>query len=134
MRLKTIIALVLFAAALARVANADSVSQWNQIAVQTTLTAGENAVVQSRALAMAQAAVHDALNAIDRRYEPYTFDGSAPGALADAAVATAAHDALVAAVFNPGLPFPFFPGYNGFGTPAQQANAVAQVNATYNTY
>jgi hypothetical protein len=114
--------------------SADSVSQWNQIAVQTSLTAGENAVVQSRTLAMAQAAVHDALNAIDRRYEPYTFVGNAPGALVDAAVATAAHDALVAAVFNPGLPFPVFPGYAGFGTPAQQANAVAQVTSTYNTF
>src|SRR5215813_13331990 len=134
MRLKTIIALVLFAAALARVANADSVSQWNQIAVQTTLTAGENAVVQSRTLAMAQAAVHDALNAIDRRYEPYAFDGSAPGALADAAVATAAHDALVGAILNPALPFPIFPGYAGFGTPTLQAAAVAQVTATYNAF
>jgi hypothetical protein len=67
----------------------------------------------------------------NRRYEPYTFDGSAPGALADAAVATAAHDALVAAVFNPGLPFSTFPGYAGFGTPAQQATAVAQVTATW---
>ena len=134
MNFKAMTALILLAVAPTMAAGADSVSQWNGIAVQTSLTAGENAVVQSRTLAMAQAAVHDALNAIDRRYEPYTFDGSAPGALADAAVATAAHDALVAAVFNPGLPFPVFPGYAGFGTPAQQASAVAQVTATYNTY
>ena len=109
MNCKAVTALVLLAVAPTRAASADSVSQWNQIAVQTALTAGEGAVVQSRTLAMAQAAVHDALNAIDRRYEPYAFDGSAPGALADAAVATAAHDPLVAAVFNPGLPFPPFP-------------------------
>src|SRR5215470_15902117 len=123
MNFKTMTALVLLSMAPTTAARADSVSQWNQIAVQTCLTAGENGLPLSRALAMAQTAVHDALNAIDRRYEPYTFDGSAPDALADAAVATAAHDALVAAVFNPGLPFPFFPGYNGFGTPAQQATA-----------
>jgi hypothetical protein len=134
MNFKAMTALVLLSVTPTTAARADSVSQWNQIAVQTSLTAGHNGLPMSRALAMAQAAVHDALNAIVRRYEPYTFDGSAPGALADAAVATAAHDALVAAVFNPGLPFPPFPGYGGFGTPAQQATAVAQVNAIYNTY
>ena len=39
--------------------------------------------------------MHDALNAIDPRYEPYAFDGSAPRASTAAAVATAAHDSLV---------------------------------------
>src|SRR5262245_35556617 len=106
--LTTVIAL--FVVLPATAARADSVSEWNQIAVQTSLAAGESAVVQSRTLAMAQAAVHDALNAIHRRYEPYAFDGRARGALPDAAVATAAHDALVAAVLNAGLPFPPFPG------------------------
>src|SRR5215468_11544438 len=134
MNSKVMTALVLLAVAPTTAANGDSVSQWNQIAVQTCLTAGENGLPMSRALAMAQAAVHDALNAIDRRYEPYAFDGSAPGALADAAVATAAHDALVGAILNPALPFPIFPGYAGFGTPTLQAAAVAQVTATYNAF
>ena len=47
-------------------------------------------------MAMVHAAIHDAVNAIDRRYEPYTSDVSAPGASVDAAVAAAAHDVLVA--------------------------------------
>src|SRR5262249_20021028 len=51
---------------------------------------------QTRAGAMVQAAVHDALNAIDHRYEPYAIDFTAPAnASADAAVAAAAHDTLL---------------------------------------
>jgi hypothetical protein len=46
---------------------------------------------------MTHAAIHDALNAIDRRYKPYALDRRAePGASPDAAVAAAAHDVLVA--------------------------------------
>ena len=45
---------------------------------------------------MVQLAVHDALNAIDRRYTPYAYSPSEdPTASAPAAVATAAHDVLV---------------------------------------
>ena len=46
--------------------------------------------------AMAHVAIHDALNAIDRRYRPYAFFGHASRrASTDAAVATAARDVLV---------------------------------------
>jgi hypothetical protein len=45
---------------------------------------------------MMHVAIHDALNAIDRRSRPYTFDMQAqPGASPDAAVAAAARDVLV---------------------------------------
>jgi hypothetical protein len=41
-------------------------------------------------------AIYDALNAIDRRFQPYTYNTKAePGTSPDAAVATAAHDVLV---------------------------------------
>jgi hypothetical protein len=44
---------------------------------------------------MMHIAIHDALNAIDRRFRPYTFDKpAAPSASPEAAVA-AAHDVLV---------------------------------------
>jgi hypothetical protein len=106
----------------------DSVSSWNSIAVQATLTAGENGVVASRTIAIAQAAVHDALNAIDSRYERYAFTGNAQaGASADAAIAAAARDALVGTIAVGALPFA------GFGSPASQANAVAQIDAAYMT-
>src|SRR5262249_53892560 len=46
-------------------------------------------------------AMHDALNAIDRRYEPYAYDAVAPrGASPEAAVAAAAHDVLIARIPN----------------------------------
>ena len=51
---------------------------------------------------MVQGAVYDAVNAIDRGYQPYLVDvdavGAQPGASKDAAIATAAHHVLVALV------------------------------------
>ena len=47
---------------------ADSVSNWNITAARAVLLAGQNGIVSSlKSLAMTQLAVHDALNAIDRR-------------------------------------------------------------------
>jgi hypothetical protein len=100
------------------------VSDWNSLAVQATVTAGQNGLRQSRTLAIVHAAIHDALNAIDSRYKPYAFTGNAPARTSvDAAVASAARDALIGTI-----PVGAFPG---FGTPAQQATAVNQVNAAY---
>ena len=46
--------------------------------------------------AMMHAAIHDAINAIDRRSRPYVFDAEANGpASIDAATAAAARDVLV---------------------------------------
>ena len=81
------------------VAAVDPVSSWNSVAVQATQTGGQNAIVQSRTLAIAQAAVHDALNAIDSRYGRYAFTGNAQtGSSVDAAIAAAARDALVGSI------------------------------------
>jgi hypothetical protein len=75
------------------------VVEWNAHA-QTAIiaTAGQGPTVAYLHLAMVQGAVYDAVNAIERGYEPYLGapatadqDDSAP-----AAVATAAHDVLVA--------------------------------------
>ena len=70
------------------------------IAGLATLAASGSARVQmTRGMAMAHLAVHDALNAIDRRYEPYLYDArSEPGAAPGAAVAAAMHDVLVGAL------------------------------------
>ena len=59
-------------------------------------------MAQSRTLAILHAAIHDALNAIDRRFESYTPGlAEAPGASADAAVAAAARDVLVGLAARP---------------------------------
>jgi membrane-associated phospholipid phosphatase len=71
-----------------------AVTAWNSFAsnfVATNLPPGP----QTYTLAVAHIAIHDALNAIDPRYESYEFAGTAPGASVTAAVAAAAHDTLV---------------------------------------
>ncbi|HEY1240842.1 MAG TPA: vanadium-dependent haloperoxidase [Bryobacteraceae bacterium] len=74
----------------------NAVTHWNQVAADAFApTQGANPVGQSRAFAILHAAIHDALNAIDSRYEPYTPGLVAQsGASPDAAVAAASVTAL----------------------------------------
>jgi hypothetical protein len=49
------------------------VTQWNAVATDAfTPSQGTNPMAQSRSLAIFHAAIHDALNAIDRRFASYT--------------------------------------------------------------
>lgn len=79
-------------------------AEWSAIAVQVLLDAsavtpgGVSPMEESRTYAMAFVAAHDALNAIDRRYQPYLSDLHAPGANPDAAVAAAVSTVLKAAL------------------------------------
>jgi len=99
---KKLLVLLLLATSPGR-AGADPVIHWNETALSVAFAGGldnlqfgcNDALHESRMMAMIHVAIHDALNAIDRRYQPYAFDGHAPGASPDAAVATAAHDVLV---------------------------------------
>ena len=60
---------------------------------------------ESRLYAMMHVAIHDALNAIDRRFRPYVFNVQGPaGASREAAVASAARNVLVPVISE--LPFP----------------------------
>ena len=87
-------------AAAAAPAWADAVIEWNRVATEVTDTAFLlDPISESRVLAITQVAVHDALNAIEPRYEPYRSGlEPAPDASSAAAVAVAAHDALAALV------------------------------------
>src|SRR5688572_29471325 len=78
----------------------NAVTYWNSVATDALTPAqGTNPMAHSRSLAILHAAIHDAVNAIDRRYESYTPGiAPAPGASVDAAVATAAREVLVAHV------------------------------------
>src|SRR5882672_12854068 len=88
-------------AALPMRARADAVTDWNVIAFVAVEASGKTGPVTSCDIAMAHVAMHDALNAIDRRYEPYAYDAVAPrDASPEAAVAAAAHDVLVARIPN----------------------------------
>jgi hypothetical protein len=77
---------------------ANAVVDWNRVATDAfTPSQGTNPMAQSRTLAIFHAAIHDALNAIDRRFEAYTPGvAEARGASAEAAVAAAGRDVLVA--------------------------------------
>ncbi len=100
-------------------AHADEVTDWNVLALEVLILGGHNPIVATRGLAMAHLAAHDVLNAIDRRYETYLFDGRAePGASPDAAVAAAMRDVLVGALTD-------------FGTPEQRARARERLDAAY---
>ena len=75
--------------------SANMVVEWNQRALQSIGQAKVSPVVASRALAITQAAVYDAVNAIDRSFEPYHAQVQAShGASLEAAAAQAAHDTL----------------------------------------
>ena len=81
-------------------AGGDAVTVWNAnagvAATAACLAPLDNPLHESRIYAMMHVAIHDALNAIDRRSRPYAFDArSAAGASPDAAVAAAARDVLV---------------------------------------
>ena len=75
----------------------NAVTHWNAVATDAfTPSQGTNSTAQSRTLAIVHAAIHDALNAIDRRFKTYTTGvDEAPGASVDAAVAAAARAVLV---------------------------------------
>jgi hypothetical protein len=78
----------------------DAVTAWNANAGEAARAACispiDNPLHESRLYAMTHVAIHDALNAIDSRSEPYAFDGEAKRRTSpDAAVAAAARDVLV---------------------------------------
>jgi hypothetical protein len=135
MRRATILALTItgtLAAAIAAPtrAAADAALDWNVIGFDAAAAGGQINVALSRTVAMTQLAMHDALNALERRYEPYVYtaerpyrpganaDPADPATAADAAIAAAARDVLVGLMPE-------------WGKPEQQGKAVAMVDAAY---
>ena len=110
-------------------ASDNAVSDWNATAGQAAragcLSPANDPLHEARMYAISHIAIHDALNAIDRRYEPYAYDAQAPaGTSIDAAVAAAAHSALDAVLAD--LPAELFP-------PACGAAGTAVVDAVYSS-
>lgn len=109
----------LWALTMAQPAFANEVVHWNETAMKAIVANGQNNIVSTRTLAMVQVAVHDALNAIDRRYDAYYFEGPGDTAASpDAAVAAAAHTVLVGTV-------------GSYGTPAQKGATFALLDEAY---
>jgi len=95
LKLQTRIMLAVIVLALPAMVRADVVTDWNAIAVQATLTAnrpGPSGVID---IAIVHVAIYDAVQAIEKKYEPYYVE--IPGASGSpvAAAAKAAHDVLV---------------------------------------
>ena len=105
-------------------AAADAVITWNENAAKAATAAcihiSGNGLAESRMYAMVHVAVHDAVNAIDRRSRPYAFDANVNGPVSvDAAVAAAARDVLVSVIAK--LP----------ESPACVASGILEANALY---
>jgi hypothetical protein len=95
-----VLALAALTPAFAGAAAANEAVRWNAVASDVLAAAGTDPLTESRILAILHLAVHDAVNAVERRYEAYRFLGRAEGASADAAAAGAAHAVLVQLVPN----------------------------------
>ena len=78
----------------------DPVTEWNLNAEKAILAnpnVSGNSVIAARVYVLVHAAIFDAVNGIERRYEPYHVDMAAPrGASRRAAVIEAAYTTLVA--------------------------------------
>src|ERR1041385_3003350 len=109
-----------------RVARADAVTDWNtnagKAAIAACISPADDPLHESRMYAMMHIAIHDALNAIDRRFRPYAYDDKARVRVSgDAAVAAAARDVLLQVISQIPAPFP----------PACIANGIASVETDY---
>ena len=73
---------------------ADAVTDWNEITVQAAI-AGRPGTIGMVDIALVQVAVHDAIQAFDRQFEPYHAEMERAQGRRSAAIAAAAHDVLV---------------------------------------
>jgi hypothetical protein len=87
----------------------NAVVAWNDhaaaIARAACIAPFDNPLHESRMYAIMHVAVHDALNAISRRSQPYAYRGKARGASPEAAVAAAARTSLLGALSDITGPF-----------------------------
>src|SRR5215510_1426926 len=75
--------------------SADVVTDWNAIAVQSSVTAsrpGQTGIID---IAMVHVAMYDAIQAIEKQYEPYFVEIPGASGSPEAAAAKAAHAVLV---------------------------------------
>lgn len=97
MKLERLLWVLLVATTLvhAPLAAADVVLDWNEIALARAMAARQLPPDAARSMAMVHVAMFDAINAIERKYKPYAYEGGAGrGASPDAAAVAAAHAVL----------------------------------------
>jgi hypothetical protein len=77
-------------------AAADEVTRWNQIATGASTVVDTNPLKESCIFSILHVTIHNAVNAVESRYEPYQSGISpTPGGSVEAAIASTAHDTLV---------------------------------------
>jgi hypothetical protein len=93
-----VVLITLASGSASRLAHADAVVDWNAIASQATgtaIAAGRPGPATLLDLAIVHVAIHDAVQAFEKRFEPYHAQISGAAGSPVAAVATAAHDVLL---------------------------------------
>jgi hypothetical protein len=89
--------LVLMIPALAAATGAEEILRWNELATRLAAKAKTDPLTESRWFAMMHVAIHDAVNAVEPRYQPWRAGlPRAAGASPEAAAAAAAHAVLIA--------------------------------------
>ena len=112
----------------AALVQADAVTDWNANAGKPASVGCNIQPHESRMHAMMHIAIHDALNAIERRFQPYILDlPETPGASVEAAVATAARDVLVPVLGQ--LPLELFAACIPAAIDGVEADYAAALNA-----
>jgi hypothetical protein len=87
---------LMFGALAASGAHADAVLDWNDVALAEVTASGQLPPDGARTMAMVHVAIFDAVNAIDRLYDPVALREREPAdASTDAAIASASHAVLV---------------------------------------
>ena len=73
----------------------EAVETWNHNIARFSLLAATNPPAESRIQAMANTTMHDVMNAVQRRFEPYAYDGQVTQPVSvEAAVATGVYEVL----------------------------------------
>jgi hypothetical protein len=96
---KRMVLIGVFLAGLACSARADVITDWNEKAVNASITARQPPWTQSRSITMVHLAMFDALNSIEPRYTPYRVQLQAPGNTSSVAAASAAAHYLMARLY-----------------------------------
>src|SRR5438309_8372476 len=74
----------------------DVVTEWNSLLLDAIRNEDTGAPLAARNLAILHAAIYDAVNSIDAKYEPYfVIESAPPGTPAEVAAVSAAHTVLV---------------------------------------
>ncbi len=108
----------------------EAVETWNDNIAAFSALAGTNPPAEARMQAMANTAMHDVMNAVQRRFEPYAYDGRVDRPLSvEAAVATGAYEVLAgigAGLSNPAALEFITQAYNEYMAVLDQCDEVTR--------